>query len=72
MGRHKVKEKKAVVSFSIPAEALKDFDLIRNEVNKRNNADFSRSDLLNILILEYNVKMGTDILKEINKIKEEN
>ena len=71
MGRKRIAQKKVIVSFSMPEEQLRDFDTIIGEFNKRNSTDFSRSQVLQILVLNYNVKVGTDILKEMNN-KEDN
>ena len=65
-------EKKVVVSFAISKDILKDFDYIIEEFNKANGADFTRSQVLQMLVLNYNVKVGMDILIKNKNIKEEN
>lgn len=64
MGRNKTKVKKQVVTFALPEDVLQDFDKTIEEFNKRNAVNFTRSGVLQILVLKYIINTMQDFIKE--------
>lgn len=66
-----------MLSFAVPKEELEDFDGTIETFNKRNNTDFTRSKILQILVLNYIIETTKQFMKEDSKkdtkeTKEEN
>ncbi len=77
MPRKKSNVKKVMLSFAVPKEELEDFDATIETFNKRNNTDFTRSKILQILVLNYIIETTKQFMKEDSKkdtkeTKEEN
>lgn len=72
MPRKRSKVKKVMLSFAVPQEELEDFDKTIEEFNKRNNADFSRSKILQVLVLNYIIETNKQFIKEDSSEDTEN
>ncbi len=72
MARFKSKIKQAIISFRLPVDMLHDFDFEISEASKRIGIEMSRSQVLQMLVLNFIIKNSQERLnKENNKDKKE-
>lgn len=72
MARFNSKVKQATISFRLPVDMLHDFDFEIGEASKKIGMEMSRSQVLQMLVLNFMIKNSQERLnKENNKDKKE-